>query len=116
MLGNFEHEARAVIGGFERVQDLREMILELHVHDGADDLRDASDISHVRRPSGAWSLPHSASAPEMISISSFVIIALAGAVVGQSLLLDHVTRVAGRVVHRAHAGALFGTRRSRAAP
>ena len=44
----------------------------------------------------------SASAPEMISISSLVIMRLTGAVVDHRLLADHVAGVAGGVVHRAH--------------
>ncbi len=38
MLGDFEHEAVAVILGLERVQDLRQMLGELHVDHGAHDL------------------------------------------------------------------------------
>ena len=48
------------------------MALELHVHDGADDLGDFSgSYSHVVLSVET----QSASAPEMISISSLVIIA-----------------------------------------
>ena len=43
VLGDLEDEALAVIIGFERVQDLRQMVLELHVDDGADDLGDLAD-------------------------------------------------------------------------
>ena len=32
----------AAVRGFQRVEDRRQMALELHVHDGADDLGDAS--------------------------------------------------------------------------
>ena len=58
------------------------MPVELHVDDGADHLGDASRLvgfacgrgfGHVVLSQSPWS--HSASAPEMISISSFVIIA-----------------------------------------
>jgi hypothetical protein len=42
MLGDFENETLAVVFRFQRVQDLRQMIVEGHVDDGADDLRDAS--------------------------------------------------------------------------
>ena len=75
MLGDFEHQAVAAVVGLERVQDRRQVILELHVDDGADDLGDLSDC--VRRVAISSSLPeiYSASAPEMISISSLVIIA-----------------------------------------
>ena len=50
MLSDLEHQAVAAILGLERVQDRRQVILELHVDDGADDLRDFSDCvgcSHV---------------------------------------------------------------------
>src|SRR5262249_32714901 len=80
MLGDFEHEAVALVLGLERVENRGEVPLELHVNDGADDLGDVSDwVGH------GWSLllhrhiglapVHTASAPEMISISSLVIIA-----------------------------------------
>jgi hypothetical protein len=42
LLGDFEHEAVALVLGFERVQDFRQMAVELHVDDGADDLGDAA--------------------------------------------------------------------------
>ena len=42
LLGHFEHEAVAAVRGLERVQDLRQVAVELHVDDGADDLRDAT--------------------------------------------------------------------------
>ena len=43
MLRDFEHQAVAAVLGLERVQDRRQVILELHVDDGADDLGDLSD-------------------------------------------------------------------------
>src|SRR5215467_9785483 len=43
MLRYFEHQAVAAIFGLERVEDRRQVILELDVDDGADDLRDSSD-------------------------------------------------------------------------
>ena len=43
VLGDFEHQPFALVFGFQRVQDLRQVPLELHVDDGADDLRDLSD-------------------------------------------------------------------------
>ena len=42
MLRHFEHEAVAAIGGFERVENLGQMTVELDVDDGADDLRHAA--------------------------------------------------------------------------
>ena len=38
MLGHFEHQPVAAVLGLQRVQDRRQMIFELHVDDGADDL------------------------------------------------------------------------------
>ena len=87
MLRDFEHQARAVVDRLERVEDRRQIALELHVDDGADHLRYAADgvrgICHLhdvlvsirfdRRRCGRSG--QSASAPEMISISSLVIIA-----------------------------------------
>jgi hypothetical protein len=43
MLRDFENEAVAAVLGLERVQNRRQVIFELHVDDGADDLRDLSD-------------------------------------------------------------------------
>ena len=83
MLGHLEHQAVAVVLGLQRVQDRRQVAVELHVDDGADDLRDAAGGVGCRLPFGSWcsvlvsslSLLQSASAPEMISISSLVICA-----------------------------------------
>ena len=38
MLGDFEHQPVAAVLGLQRVQDRRQMPVELHVDDGADDL------------------------------------------------------------------------------
>ena len=43
MLGNFEHEAVAPVVGFKRVQDRRQVIVELHVDDSAHNLADPSN-------------------------------------------------------------------------
>ena len=86
MLRNFEHETIAVVGRLERVEDGRQVAVELHVDDGADHLCDAAggvgDISHGSSSSSSIfcaaegaSSGQSASAPDMISISSLVIIA-----------------------------------------
>ena len=49
VLRDLEHEPLAVVVGLERVEDLGQMVLELHVDDGADDLGDLADcwFSHV---------------------------------------------------------------------
>src|SRR3546814_13582989 len=44
MLGDLEDEAVAVIVGLERGQDRRQLGIERHVDDRADDLTDAADI------------------------------------------------------------------------
>ena len=41
MLGNLEHQAIAAVLGLDGVENGRQMAFELHVDDGADDLRDA---------------------------------------------------------------------------
>ena len=43
MLGDLEHQALALVLGLQRVEDRRQVAVELHVDDGADDLGDASD-------------------------------------------------------------------------
>ena len=57
MLGDFEHQAVAAVLGLDRVQNGRQVTLELHVDDGADDLRDASGLvggcSHEISPSNS---------------------------------------------------------------
>lgn len=71
VLGHFQHQALAVVLGFQSVQNRRKLTVELHVDDGADHLRDFSiGLCHV-----STSTCQSASAPEMISISSLVIAA-----------------------------------------
>ncbi len=42
VLRDFEHEALALVLRLQRVQDFRQMPVELYVDDGADDLRDFS--------------------------------------------------------------------------
>ena len=44
MLRHFQHETVAVVVGLQRVQDFRQMAVELHVHHGAHDLRDAAEF------------------------------------------------------------------------
>jgi len=73
MLRDFEHQAVALVLGLERVEDLRQMTVELDVDDRANDLGDLADgycLGHCDVP-----YPWSASAPEMISMSSVVIAA-----------------------------------------
>ncbi len=45
VLRHLEHEARAVVVSFERIEDRRQMIVELHVDDGACDLVDATNVA-----------------------------------------------------------------------
>ena len=44
MLGNFQNQAVALIVGFQRIQDRRELAFELDVDNGADHLGDASGL------------------------------------------------------------------------
>ena len=48
MLRHFEHKAVAVIGCLERVENFRQMPVELHVDNGADDLCDATRCNACR--------------------------------------------------------------------
>ncbi len=84
MLGDFKHQTVSAVPGFDRVQNRRQVSLELHVDDGADDLRNASGLvcgcGHKLSPSNSVFVRlvgrcYIASAPEMISISSLVIMA-----------------------------------------
>ena len=70
MLRHLEDEALALVLGVERIEDRRQIALELHVDDGADDLGDGADgvLGHAQLPRF-----YRASAPEMISMSSLVI-------------------------------------------
>ena len=48
MLGDLEHQAVALVVGLERVEDRRQVLVELHVDDGADDLGNVSDwVGHI---------------------------------------------------------------------
>ena len=42
VLGDFQHQARALVVGLQRVENGRQIAVELHVDDGADDLGDAA--------------------------------------------------------------------------
>ncbi len=42
MLGDFENQALALVCRFQRVENLGQVAVELHVDDGADDLGDAA--------------------------------------------------------------------------
>jgi peptide chain release factor 1 len=43
LLRHFEHQAVALVLGFERIQNRRQLAFEVHVDDGADDLGDTTD-------------------------------------------------------------------------
>ena len=87
LLGDFEHEAVAVVDRLERVENRGQVAVELHVDDGADHLGDAaggicairhwcsSSYSSISCAREGARRGQSASAPEMISINSLVIIA-----------------------------------------
>ncbi len=44
MLRNFQNQAVGAVLGFERIENGRQMALELHVDNGAHDLGDATDL------------------------------------------------------------------------
>ena len=48
MLGDLEHQAVALVLGLERIENRRQFAVELHVDNGADDLRDASRLEGCR--------------------------------------------------------------------
>jgi hypothetical protein len=49
VLGDLEHEPVALVVGLESVQDCRQVVVELHVDDGARDLADATNFAcHLR--------------------------------------------------------------------
>ena len=51
MLGDFEHQTMALVLRFQGIEDRGQMILEVHVDHGADDLGDASDgLGHNLNP------------------------------------------------------------------
>ena len=50
MLRHLEHQAMALVRRLQRVEDRRQMIVEVHVDDGADDLGDASDCVRHHGP------------------------------------------------------------------
>ena len=104
VLGDLEHEALALIFGLQRVQDLRQPFLELHVDDGADDLGDASNIvrSHVVLVLELKRFRAGDDLDQFLRDHG-----LARAIVGDRLFADHVTGVSRRVVHGAHARALL---------
>ena len=59
VLGDLEHEPLAVVVGLERVEDLGQVVLELDVDDGADDLGNLADccLGHCRCPPRALPRP-----------------------------------------------------------
>src|SRR5699024_5342293 len=71
MLRHLHHQPVAVVVGLERVQDRRQVVDEVHVDAGADHLGYLARYGHRWSPCSG----QSASAPEMISISSLVIAA-----------------------------------------
>jgi hypothetical protein len=85
MLRNLENQANRLAGlgvdvrRFQGVQDRRQFTVELHVDDGADDLRQAAFGVGLGGCGHGWvsssNMRQRAEAPEMISISSLVICA-----------------------------------------
>ena len=108
MLRDFQHEALSAVRRFERVQNSGQVILELHVNDGTDDLRDFSDCvgcCHIFLVTDLERLSTGDDLDQFLRDHR-----LACAIVSESLLADHLAGIAGSVIHRAHARALFGRR------
>ena len=73
VLRHFKHQPLPLVFGFQGIQDFRQFAVELNVDDRADNLGNLASrlrFSHLASP-----IRQSASAPEMISISSLVIAA-----------------------------------------
>jgi hypothetical protein len=76
MLGHFENQTVAVVGGFQRGENGGQFAVERNVDDGADDLADlAGGGEHGGHRVIPFGRRQSASAPAMISTSSVVIAA-----------------------------------------
>ncbi len=75
MLGDLEHQGLALIGRAQGRHDGRQIGVEVDVHDGAHHLRYRADIVLAHDLPRSLPDPQTASAPEMISMSSLVICA-----------------------------------------
>ena len=129
MLRDFEHEAVAVIVGLERREDRRQLAVERHVDDGADDLARSRPVLVVRGGGcheylpcllsfgvhELWIVSGAGSSTKLERFRARDDLdelggdrGLAGAVVLDRQPVDHVARVARRIVHRGHPAALLG--------
>ena len=75
MLGDFEHQAVALVRGLQRVEDRRQMVVECTSTTAPMTWVMCPTVLAIMVPRVLTSVAYSASAPEMISISSLVIIA-----------------------------------------
>ena len=125
MLGDFEHEPVALIVGLERVQDLRQVLGELHVDHGAHHLAymalgalafgDALLLCFGLGDHGGFAchivVPYISKLERLGAGNDLDQLLgdhrLARAVISQRQPPDHVAGIAGRIVHGAHAGALL---------
>ena len=112
MLGDFEHQTVAAVLGFQRIENGRQVALELHVDNGAHDLGDATalvsccghellsfEILYLndRRVPALDRLGAGDDLDQLLGD-----LGLTGSVVDLGLLADHFAGVAGGVIHRAH--------------
>ena len=107
VLRHLEHEALALIDGLESVQNLGQVSVELHVHDGAHNLADLADFVRCHLP-----LPRPWRALERFRARDdfnefFGDVGLTLTIIFNRLLLDHVTGITCGIIHRAHTRTLF---------
>ncbi len=58
VLRHFQNQSLSVVVGFQRIEDRGQMVIEMHVTNGADDLRDfAFSLGHVSRLRSFTALP-----------------------------------------------------------
>ncbi|EAQ04301.1 hypothetical protein OB2597_09164 [Pseudooceanicola batsensis HTCC2597] len=104
VLRHFQNQLGAVVVGGQCVEDLRQVIVELHVHNGADDLgHSAFCVCHVSSPVPLERFRARNDFDQFVGDDG-----LTRAVVLDRELVDHLARVARGVVHRRHPCTLFG--------
>src|SRR5690606_18549783 len=107
VLGNFQYQTLTIIGGFKRVQDGGQVIVEHHVNDGANDLRNATGLLLCHLFVLADGLERFRARNDFDEF--FGDLGLTLAVVAQLQLVDHFAGVAGRIVHCGHLRTVEGS-------
>src|SRR5690606_25983088 len=100
VLGNFQYQTLTIIGGFKRVQDGGQVIVEHHVNDGANDLRNATGLLLCHLFVLADGLERFRARNDFDEF--FGDLGLTLAIIAQLQLSDHVAGVTGRIVHGGH--------------